>query len=190
MRYVFSLIDHLPILQDYANGLVPELSVSLRSKLVDEQYRLWLPNLKNYLDKCLPSMTLNALISLAIYDNLAPTGKHMVNTYILLNDLWSQHIEAETNESDTYVGSPIGIDIRHFDDVCDVAALLANTMLDFIEQMGVLDYEYFIEICQRVHHQLSRVYRYGIEQVKITEVLISSRAVILTGEQTKFIEVF
>ena len=190
MRYVFSLVDHLPVLQDYANGLVPELNESLRAKLVDEQYRVWLPNLKSYFDKSLPSMILNALISLAIYDNLAPTGKHMVNTYILLNDLWSQHIEAETNESDTYVGSPIGIDVHHFDDVCDVAALLANAMLDFIEQMGVLDYEYFIEICQRIHHQLTRVYRYGIEQVKITEVLLASRAVILTGEQTEFIKVF
>ena len=190
MRYVFSLKDQLPVLQDYTKGLVPELNEQLISKIRDEEFRFWSANLKRYFDRCLPSMLLSALISLVIYDSLAPSGNHMVKTYLLLNDLLTAQLEADTNEGDLYVGQPIGIDIRSFEDVCDVAAVLANAILDFIETIGILEFDYFIEICQATSHQLSRVYRYGINEIRIAEILLSKNAVILTGDQSSYVKLF
>lgn len=190
MRYVFSLKEQLPVLQDYTKGLIPELVDTLMSSVMNDQYRYWPVNLKKYLNQCLPTMLLSALVSLAIYDTIAPSGKHMVNTYMLLNDLWTAQIEAESNEGEVYSGQHVGVDLHNFEDVCDLAALLANGVLDFIESVGILDFEYFIEICKSFSHQLDRVYRFNVDEIRIVEILLSKRAVILNGESTKYIDVF
>ena len=190
MRYVFSLKEQLPVLQDYAKGLIPELCEQLLILIRDEQYRFWPASLQKYLNQCLPSMLLSALVSLAIYDTIAPSGKHMVNTYMLLNDLWTAQIEADVNEGEVYSGQHIGVDLHNFEDVCDLAALLANSTLDFIESIGILEFEHFIEICKSFSHQLDRVYRFDVNEIRIVEILLSKRAVILNGESTKYINVF
>ena len=191
MRYVFSLVDYLPVLQDYTKGLVRELSDELVRRLEQDAVRLLnTQTLTTYFDQCLPPMLLSALIALVVYDDLAPSGKHMVNSYILLNDLWLAQLESEVVESELYIGENIGIDVRCFDDLCDVSAILANGILDFIEQIGLMEYGNYIAICQQASRRLQRVYSYGVEDITIAEIVLSARAVILIGHEPKRVAVY